>query len=192
MNKKTIFGTLATGAATAALALSPLFAMAAVNQDNTNTGNDSTNRNTATVNRRQTEVRTNRARVNNNADVTANTGRNDSSRNTRGGDIKSGKITGGMDVTNDVNQGTAQASLTLPTAIDADQTNRNTGNDSTNTNTLTVDDRTNLTVTNTARVRNSLVADLNTGRNESSRNTRGGGIDSGDIDISFTATNTVN
>ena len=148
----------------------------------------------------------------------ANTGENETLENTLGGDISTGDASvaasnisvanttveggnWGLFVVNALNgwlgflvgdNGSVQALSQDETIREIEAHNDQTGSDSENT--ITVEDETTQTTTvdNDALIANTITAEANTGRNEASRNTSGGSIETGDANIQASAVNIAN
>lgn len=163
-----------------------------VTGDNHITGPRSENTNTYRV------TNTANVRVNNRADVRdittvdSRTGNNTQNRNTKGGDIRTGDVDVTVDHTTKANNGTAGATAASDVDVDADFNNDTTGPNSDNDNSLTVDNSSTTEVRNDAVVTNSTTVDARTGGNESSNNTEGGSIDTGDTSFNFSSNTEVN
>ncbi|MBI1833566.1 MAG: hypothetical protein HYR90_01950 [Candidatus Andersenbacteria bacterium] len=161
-----------------------------VEAENENTGADSDNTVDVTVDRSHVTDITNDADISTTLETEIDTGNNRTNRNTRGGSIETG------------NSDLALHSRTIANLtalmdggglnIDVHGDNNSTGVDSKNIIRATVNDERIITVTNDANVSTILPGLVNTGNNESSDNTIGGEIESGDINAKVAVDNMVN
>ncbi|MEX0649465.1 MAG: hypothetical protein WD200_00510 [Candidatus Andersenbacteria bacterium] len=160
--------------------------------ENNTTGPNSENVNRYQINNRSSARVTNRANITNVVEVDSRTGKNTQTNNTTGGDI----TTGGVDVTVNhtatANSGGGGAGATSSTSVGAGFVNDTTGPNSSNTNTLNVNNSSSTSVSNDATVTNVSTVDAHTGNNESSNNTEGGSIQTGDVDFNFSSDTEVN
>jgi hypothetical protein len=179
-----------------ALVLGPVLADAAtdtISQTNEDTGNNSHNRNRTRINRAVRHHYDNRAHVRNRIHIDANTGHNESEKNTNGEDVDSGNIDALITLTNDLNQNIPEYDgLPEPSDTEVTQENKNTGNNSHNSNRVSIRERLAKRHTNRAHAENHIDVDANTGHNESEKNTNGGKVDSGDINVDIGVLNTLN
>ncbi|MBI4032457.1 hypothetical protein HY374_01995 [Candidatus Berkelbacteria bacterium] len=161
---------------------------------NDTTGADSTNENTLDLTRDLDVDITNDAEITNDFTMDITTGGNDTNRNTTVGDVSTGDVDMNIEVENAANQ--SMADMTWPSMgssdVDADFSNETTGADSTNTNTATITDTRTVTVTNTATVDNDLDLTVDSGGNDTNRNTTVGDVSTGDVSIDFSFTNVLN
>lgn len=185
-------------ALTAALVVGAVGVNAAdVDQTNSETGNNSTNRNRVNIKvRHRTESLTN-ARAKNKLEVNANTGGNESNKNTTGGSVDSGNVGVTGDFVNDLNGGTENGDVveestgdSVPATISQDNTT--TGNNSTNTNRVKIRESYSSYTERNASARNKVEVNANTGENESNKNTDGGEVDTGDVTVDLGITNILN
>jgi len=166
-----------------------------VNQDNNSTGNNSVNKNKTKIKRVNKVTKKKIANVTNAVAVSANTGGNKSKHNTNGGSVDSGNIDATVDLTNNLNQSGQEGCCcdgVDPVAVDADQTNQDTGNNSTNVNKVKVKDKNVCKDISRANVTNSVALSGNTGGNKAVGNTNSGDVDSGDVTFTVNISNTAN
>lgn len=191
--KKTVIAT-ASALLAAGVVLAPSLVSAddMITETNEDTGFRSTNRNDTRINRRSDQRRTDRADATNRARITANTGGNESNKNTDGGEQTSGMVDVDAMVTNTLNQSDAELTPPDEPAADVDLTNSNTGVRSTNTNDASIRSRHTTRLRKLADVTNRVTVDATTGENESNQNTTGGDQTSGDVVVTLTFTNEAN
>lgn len=156
------------------------------------TGPRSENTNTYRINNSASVNVKNTADIDSTTVVDSRTGNNTQNRNTKGGSI----TTGGTDVTvnhiTKANNGTAAATASSVVDVDANFKNDTTGPNSDNDNVLTVDNTSTTKVVNEADVDNVTVVDARSGNNDSSNNTEGGSIETGDNSFNFSSNTEVN
>lgn len=193
MVRKLLLG-LTSLALMASLALGASVATAADSVDhlNDNTGKDSTNKNKSRIKRTRTQKWTTDAKTKNKATVTGSTGGNEAKENTNSGDLTSGKLDTTLTATNSLNQNLPTPPTPPDSALTAVQTNSNTGVDSENRNESKLEEKDDIKVENKADVSNEATITGTTGDNKSNKNTNGGKIDSGDVEVNLTFTNTLN
>lgn len=162
----------------------------AVDGSNTHTGADSTNAVTVDVNRNQQTDIKNKATIHTTLATTIDTGNNKTNKNTNGGDIETGIATVALHARTIANLSALLGSGGLSVNVEGE--NGNTGVDSKNTITAKVNDTRTVNVTNDANVSTILPGLVNTGNNEASFNTVGGGIDTGTINADVAVDNLVN
>jgi hypothetical protein len=157
------------------------------------TGANSGNINTVTVNGGGNTTLTNVASISNGVNVTADTGNNTQTRNTKAGDITTGEVAVSADIVNVANSGSSACCVVGGhTDVTVDATNDTTGADSNNRNTVTVNNDGNTNVHNNANVSNGLTVNADTGDNTQERNTVAGEIETGDVSVELNITNQVN
>lgn len=165
---------------------------ASADQSNTNTGFKSLNKNVLKVKVKDSFKLKNSAKVKNSLTVFADTGNNTQEKNTSSGDLDTGNVGVVAGATNIVNQGEVSVPGCDTADWDGNQTNDETGAKSTNKNVVKITDSCKTKVKNSAKVKNDVYVDGNTGGNTQSKNTSSGDIDTGDVDVDFTFNNTVN
>jgi len=168
--------------------------------DSTAIGAETSNNNTGSDSDNSIDISYDRSRetnIDNNADITTtlnanvDTGNNRANRNTNGGDIETGEAYLGL-------HSRAIANITGISlndgglAFNIEGGNDTTGFDSQNRITARVNDERIISIDNDANVSTVLPATVNTGNNEASQNTIGGGIDTGNIDADVSIHNLVN
>lgn len=126
--------------------------------------------------------------VDNDISSKINTGRNSSSYNTVGGKVSTGDVHTDTNVEN-VTTSVAPVIVTTgsPTVVDA--SNAITGYASDNQNNVKISDATIVDVQKSTKIKNDLKVKVNTGENESSFNTVGGEVRTGDASVDFTVVN---
>jgi hypothetical protein len=135
---------------------------------------------------------TNDATITNAVTVDANTGGNRQNRNTTAGSLTTGSVEVSTEIENVANSGGCNCPAGRSVDVSADFSNDTTGSGSDNDNDLDVDADGDTTVTNTADVTNALTVDANTGDNDQNENTTGGDVQTGDVSINFSVSNSVN
>ncbi|MBI4022950.1 hypothetical protein HY375_02185 [Candidatus Berkelbacteria bacterium] len=198
----TATGVLGSWMLIAAVLVAPVSAVADVDAtlENDHTGADSDNDNDLTANTSISFTFTNVGTVENDLDLTLNTGGNTVDSNTTVGDITTGDITVDAvleNIVNEVSPMSMLSDLTMqahgPTDdISIQIVNAHTGAGSTNTNTADVTRDETVAVTNDATATNTLTLDVNTGDNTIANNTTVGDITTGDIDVSIRGENRLN
>lgn len=174
---------LATVVVVASL-LSPALSLADdVTSTNAVTGPNSLNRNQTTDTNNQSINITNTSNVTNTTSLKLNTGGNTVSKNTLGGEVRTGDITAHVDVNNTVNQ--PSISQTGESA-NADSTKVNSGNTLTgpksiNNNNTTITTNTLFTEVNKSVINNSISFSGDTGHNKNEKNTFVGPLTTGNI-----------
>lgn len=151
---------------------------AAVAAQNSNTGADSTNSTNVALNNQNNVDIQNHANIENDLHVNADTGHNQTDRNTGLGSIKTGDAIAVLHARNIANITVASVAPTW-SDITAALENAVTGTNSQNTIDVTVNDQRNINVTNDAHVDTAMGAIANTGFNTANRNTLGGAISTG-------------
>ncbi|MEK9156133.1 MAG: hypothetical protein AAB360_02410 [Patescibacteria group bacterium] len=135
----------------------------------------------------------NKADVDNIIDQWLNTGKNLLDCNTDAGSLTTGDITGTFDVVNELNVGGVSfdgygyggdPEITLSNYL--------TGYNSVNKNLVDVDSDLDVDIDNHAYVDNDIDFDLNTGKNDVTKNTVGGDVETGSIDVAIVVENVVN
>ncbi len=160
---------------------------------NDTTGADSDNRNTLNVDNNVDLDLSNDANIDNNIDFDARTGNNDQTRNTEAGNLKSGDVSLDAMIANWANNDSGFAGAAAGAAsVDVSASNHKTGADSDNRNTVNVDHKINLTIDNDANIDNKISVDARTGDNDQSRNTKGGKLETGKVDVSASIENKAN
>lgn len=160
--------------------------------ENNTTGPHSENVNRYRINNQSKSRISNKADVVNVVDVKSRTGNNDQNNNTTGGDIETGSVDVTVNHTTTANNSGGGAGSSSSTSVDADFENNTTGPNSSNTNTVDVNNSSSTSVENKAEVTNITSVDAHTGNNESSNNTEGGSIQTGDVDFNFSSNTEVN
>lgn len=150
----------------------------AVTTENSNTGENSSNDVNVDVNSSRNTDIANDAKIENNLHVNADTGHNETNRNTGLGSIKTGDAIAALHARNLANL-TSTSVSPFWSDITAVMNNSVTGADSQNTIDVTVNDERNINITNDAQVDTAMGAIANTGFNTANRNTLGGIIDTG-------------
>jgi hypothetical protein len=161
---------------------------------NDTTGPNSRNKNVVVLNMdRNIDIR-NDARIDNDVDLEANTGRNEVEHNTVAGDFQSGDVNFDMSVDNAVNgsMGSIDLGGMGAAAVSADFSNGTTGPSSENENKLIVNAGSEVDIHNDAHIDNNADINVNSGRNEVGSNTVVGNVGTGSIDISYSVTNSAN
>jgi hypothetical protein len=183
---------------------------------NSTTGSDSNNIAKNSLNQNSDLNLTNGANIVNGVNINANTGTNDASKNTLGGNIQTGDtnitdnqatianntIVGGswwMVLVNTL-QGWAGAivgapdgsTTFVPYMYGSTATNATTGADSNNIAVVDSNQNQNATISNTAGVNNDITLTANTGDNTASKNTGSGSITTGDANVMSNLVNFVN
>jgi hypothetical protein len=164
---------------------------------NVEASNETTGANSDNVNRVDVDADgntrvNNRANISNSVRVDANTGGNDQNRNTTAGSMTTGNIEVSTEIENVANSGGCACPPARDLEVNADLSNDTTGSQSDNRNVVDVNAGGNTTVNNTANVSNSLGVDADTGNNDQNQNTSGGDMTTGDVEINFGVSNTVN
>ena len=168
---------------------------------NNTTGVDSENRINANVNNERVVNITNTANVSTLFPASINTGNNEASDNTVGGNIETGDAAANISIQNLLNQLMLALGTNLDLAglgtggsvhIHADLMNYLTGSDSVNENNLGVVHGALLNMFNNAFVNNLVDLILNTGGNIANRNTVGGSISTGKVCVDGKIENDVN
>lgn len=160
---------------------------------NDTTGADSDNDNDLDVDHDVDLVLDNIADIVNVLGLTANTGENEQTRNTTAGDIDTGDVEVDSVISNWANNDSGFASASHgTTSVDVTGENNTTGADSDNDNDFDIDNDLDIDVDNDADITNSVTVDATTGGNEQRRNTVGGDISTGDIEVSTDITNEAN
>jgi hypothetical protein len=173
--------------------------LGSVSVDMTNylTGGNSVNRNIVNVGNgfgNEIDV-VNRANVDNNIDLYANTGRNRVEGNTKIGNVSTGSVDISGDIKNTVNSGEMNLSGLLSSPdVTATLENNTTGCSSENDNILNIGtgSGSDVTVRNTANINNNLDVTANTGRNTIGCNTCVGDVSTGDVSVGFSIVNAAN
>ncbi|MGI6103072.1 MAG: hypothetical protein ACOYBJ_00380 [Patescibacteria group bacterium] len=163
--------------------------------ENNTTGANSVNRNTLDVERDTLVTVTNAGSASNLYDLTVDTGDNDTNRNTTVGDVSTGDVDMNIEAETMINEGASSidlGDLGASSSVDASFENAITGADSDNRNTVIVDDVKDIDVTNSATVTNDLDLIVDTGDNDTNRNTTVGDVSTGDVSIDFSFTNILN
>ncbi len=163
-----------------------------VSGENDTTGFNSTNRNNYDISDSVDLDVDNSATVTNTPSVTANSGGNDVNNNTTVDDVMGGDIDVEGEFTNELNSADMDLSLDSFGDVSADFTNGTTGSNSDNRNVLDVNRDMDITVRNSATIRNDIDADLNSGDNRTNNNTTVGDVETGAIDFSVTVDNKAN
>jgi hypothetical protein len=160
---------------------------------NDHTGFRSNNENNATVDNRLSVVFRNNSRINNDIDLSANTGHNNANRNTEGGNgITTGDANFTVNVTNAANGSTPSFSGLGGGSTTITGGNNITGANSNNENNVHVNNNTSVRVTNDSNIVNNINAYTNTGHNNSNENTVGGSVDTGSSTLNVTLDNSAN
>jgi hypothetical protein len=161
------------------------------------TGPNSDNHNTVNVDSgfgRSVDV-DNHATVNNDLDLSANTGHNKIKNNTKVGDVSTGSIDLSGTVKNVVNSGSMDlGGLLSQPSVTADFTNDTTGPCSDNTNILNVGSGSghDVNIDNSATIHNDLNVKADTGHNSVGNNTVVGDVSTGNVSVGYTVMNTAN
>lgn len=155
------------------------------------TGSSSDNVNTLDLVHRPSLKLRNVADVLNRLGLKANTGTNDQTENTTAGDIDTGDIDGDFAISNWANNDSG-VSVSGSTSVDVSGKNSTTGANSDNENTFDIRNRSKVSVRNYADLSTRIKAYLNTGNNTQDKNTVGGDLHTGDIDVSTDITNVAN
>lgn len=167
--------------------------LAMVDFENDLTGPESVNTNLVSLEYERSVEINNRADIDNDLELRANTGDNHISHNTEVGDFKGGSIDFSGSVKNEANYGMGDISLgSSASSASVDLTNHLTGPNSENSNTVAVESETSLEVSNHADIDNDLEVHANTGDNSVGHNTVVGDISTGDISITYTLVNKAN
>jgi hypothetical protein len=190
-----------------------------IEAENRSTGSDSTNTTNVDVTNRSTTDIQNDATVTNSLNLAAITGRNTANQNTGNASIATGDAHVNATVVNVVNTNVVRGSFFVAVvnvfgnwlgdlffgghslaglagggqagvAIAAE--NAHTGSGSENTIDVDANSDSDVTVENTARIRNTLVVNADTGHNEANRNTGLGFVDTGDAFAALHARNVAN
>lgn len=171
-------GTPVTALASARAAASAPSGGVEIAAENASTGSDSTNTIDIDASSESTVEVDNTAKITNALHLNADTGHNQTSRNTGLGSVKTGDVLAALHARNVAN--VSLVGMDTPWAnITADLVNATTGADSTNTIDVTIDDTREVTVLNDAEVDTAIGAVANTGFNTANRNTLGGLICTG-------------
>lgn len=158
---------------------------------NVKTGADSENKAKVKVEKTNSIFQTNVAEVDNYVDVYGNTGKNEANKNTGGGSVETGDISGTAIVENKLNRNFASiAGGEGSSSITA--LNDTTGADSTNLTKVKASFDNIVTQTNYADVYNDVDLDFNTGKNEANKNTGWGIVTTGDIEAGVALDTTAN
>ncbi len=140
----------------------------------------------------------------NDLDFLFNTGKNDTKKNTKVGDVSTGNIKAGITLINDSNSGLCHGckddkkeddkSGHVLSAADPsfDFSNSLTGPDSVNINKAKVTDKTDIDIKNKAYIKNDIDVKANTGKNEVEKNTVVGNVSTGDITLTGSVENIAN
>lgn len=163
-----------------------------VSGENNTTGFNSTNDNTYDISDSVDLNVDNSSDVSNTPTIDANSGGNDVNDNTTVDGVMGGDIDVEGEFTNELNSASMDLSANSLGDVSADFTNDTTGSSSDNTNSLDVTRDMNVDVTNSADINNDINADLNSGDNNTNRNTTVGDVSTGDIDFSVTVDNMAN
>ncbi|MEX1997411.1 MAG: hypothetical protein WEA04_01910 [Candidatus Andersenbacteria bacterium] len=158
---------------------------------NDTTGADSDNDNDLDVDHDVDLDLRNIANILNYLALSANTGDNEQNKNTMGGELTTGDVTVDSMIANLANNGAGYASLGT-TQVDVSGSNHLTGADSNNNNDVDVDNDYDLDVDNTANLTTSVVINAHTGGNEQNRNTQGGSMTTGNVEVSTKVENSAN
>lgn len=173
----------------------PFAAVAAdVQSENANTGPYSSNQTTVTdITNNTTDIRNSATSVNS-FSITASTGDNSITGNTKVGDISTGDVS--YDVSEVTRANSADTSATLPSTAPSPASviasNHDTGPGSTNSTNITNSTTRTTNITNSASVTNSAIVNTHTGGNNISHNTLVGAVTTGAINGSVAFTNDLN
>lgn len=154
------------------------------------TGSNSENENEVSVEQEIDLDVDNRAELLNALGFFASSGENTASRNTGGGEVRSGDAESGADILNRLNSGGGYEASFGDVHVASE--NSTTGADSENENDINVEQDVDVDVDNHANVVNTVMGSSTTGGNESNRNTGGGKVDSGSATTSAKIENTIN
>ena len=193
MNK--YFIKLGTAVTSAAMLVSSFVVPAlAVDVEISGNGANSDNNATVVTDSNTTVNQTNYANITNDVNVDANTGHNDANNNT-GGDVSidTGDANANVDIANTANANIAQVDACCPKDINV--TISDNGADSDNDANVVANTTVNLDQDNTAKIKNKVDVDLDTGHNDANNNTGGNvTITTGDAAANggVVITNTVN
>ena len=176
----------------AALIGAPLMANAAdVTTSNDTTGANSTNSNTSNISNSNNATVTQNATVNNNFNFSISTGNNTVKDNTTVGNIQTGNVSPTIAVDNDLNTG----KIIIPTFTNdptVSTSNSTTGPDSINKNTTSITNFSSSTISQISNIKNCISANINTGGNTFSNNTKLGNITLGNVNLKVSVDNTAN
>lgn len=158
---------------------------------NVKTGADSDNGAKVKLNKTNSIFQNNAAVVDNNIDVNGNTGKNNANKNTGGGSVESGDLTGTAIVENNLNQNFASLAGGEGTAS-ITALNDTTGADSSNWTKVKANFNNVVTQTNLADIDNNVDLDLNSGKNDANKNTGWGMVTTGDVAAGVALNTTAN
>ncbi len=158
---------------------------------NDTTGYDSKNINSLEVENDGDIDLDNTADVLNKLGLWAVTGKNDSNMNTQGGDTDTGSVNVLAGISNEANVASG-SHADKETSVNVDGSNKLTGADSFNLNKVEIDNGGDVDVDNDADIENKIYVHAITGYNDSNKNTTGGDIETGDVDVVTDITNMVN
>lgn len=183
---------LAVGVASIFMAAQSAFAISGVNDT---TGPDSTNLNTWNISAPFTNLSVeNTATINENPNITVDTGNNTVSPNTVVGDVSTGDVIGELSFSHVLNNGVIDLGSVIP-SLSLNLRNHITGPNSTNLNTVNVNsgcENSDPTITNKATFTGNYTLDANTGMNSIDSNTKVGDISTGDVKASIASNVTLN
>lgn len=187
---------------------------ARINVMNSNTGADSQNQASYEQNNQDQIEANNKTNTENNINLSANTGGNQASYNTRNGSVKTGDANVALNLFNMLNSnfivsekgligvinilGDFWGDLLLPQWLvnafnnQVSVNNTNTGADSQNTANIEVENDTEIQNKNTAAISNNISGNSSTGNNQASYNTGGGTVTSGDTNALLNLKNIAN
>lgn len=160
---------------------------------NDTTGADSDNSNELDVENDVELDLENTADLFNQLDLDADTGDNEQNRNTEAGDLETGDVTVDSMIANWVNNDSGFASAAAgSTSVDVSAENHKTGADSDNDNEFDIENDLEIDVENDAEIDNQFDIDADTGGNEQNRNTKGGSMKTGSVDVTTEVVNHAN
>jgi hypothetical protein len=181
---------LAAGVGGALLAVAPALASVNITGSNNTTGSHSDNSNSVSVTQNTNVDVNNHSKVNNDINFWANTGHNNSNKNTVGGEISTGDVNVMADINNVANGSFGFDLFDLTNGdVSANFANGITGANSNNYNSLALNQSNSINVRNNSWVDNDINFKANTGHNNSNKNTVGGSVMTGDVTANFSLSN---
>ncbi len=191
--------------------------MTTLDATNENTGSDSTNAIDVEVNQEEVTKVANKADIDTNIEANVVTGQNDASMNTGASTVKSGDaaaqasnisvanttVEGGnwaLVIVNSLNRWVGylvgdsgeQVALSQQETLDLVAQNSNTGSDSDNVISIEDNELVATDIKNDAHIENNVLANVTTGKNEATKNTKDATIETGDGSVTVTAVNIAN
>ena len=167
-------------------------AFADIEMSNKDTGANSDNENDFELTTSVDEEVTNSAEIENDAEASTQTGNNDASKNTGGGEVDTGNAEIDGELENEVNSSAVAFYTAVFGDVDGEFENDTTGSNSDNRNNAEVSQTLDVDLVNGAWLLNALGLTASSGHNDATQNTGGGEIDTGDAEIGVGIMNEIN